>query len=350
MEELNLGEEQDYGEVLYEKSSAKAVIDAPTGKVGAKGWAQRIYMLTLGAALFAWFLYSLFTAAKQPNISAGKAVINHLAAFFVLILAEAILLFTAFGTWGKFSRAVLKHKILTRQHRMEGAKTRQLENELKAADENKPKENAIRIYRDYVVVVNEGETTAISRAKLKNVKCEPKPAGYQVIFTLIDDTQAEANLLLPMGDLPLIKKHFDSFEYTPLKRGKGYIKSKFPLLAFMFVPLIIGVVLIILHCLVLPDMPVVFGVLFIAFGVLLVIIQFSDVAVIRHGVVPIGGGIIVMALPLAALLTIAGFTKLSVATLLSTFTAVHAVLSLFLGFGPLLIILGIAGIVDCARL
>ena len=348
MDNTELNEEQDYGEVLYEKSNAKAAIDAPTGKVGAKGIAQRIYTVALGATLVGWFLYSLISSIMDGD--AGKAVVNHLAAFFVLVLAELILLFTAFGTWGKFSRAVLKHKALTRQRRMEGVKTRQLESELKAADENKVKENAIRIYRDYVVVVNDGESTAIARVKLKKVNCEFKPAGYQVSFILIDDTQVDANIFIPAVDLPLIKKHFDCFDYTPAVRNKGYLKSKFPLLAVMFLPVIIGVVLLILANTVLRGMPLILGAGFLAFGVLLVIMQFSDVAVICHGVAPIGGGLIITALPLGILFTLSDLLKKSALTLLATFTPVHAVLSVFLGFGPLLIIAGIAGIIYCMKM
>ena len=340
--------EQDYGEVLYENSNAKSVIDAPTGKVGAKGWAQRIYMIVLGVALFGWFLYSLINAAMS-SIGVGKAIVNHLAAFFILVLAELILMFTAFGTWGKFARAALKHKVLTRQHRMEGVKTRQLESELREADENKAKENAIRIYRDYVVVVNGGESTAIACVKLKSVKCVHKPAGYQMTFILTDDSQVEANLCIPIADLPLVKKHFDCFEYAPAEREKGYLKNKFPLLAFMFVPVIIGIVLIILRTYVLRGMPLILGAGLLAFGVLLVIMQFSDVAAIGHGVAPICGGLIITALPLGILFTLADLLKKSAVILLSTFTPVHAVLSVFLGFGPLLIILGIAGLIDCMK-
>ena len=351
MQELDVTQAPDLGAVLYEKSNAKSFLDAPKGKVGAKGWAQRIYMLVLGAALLGWFLYSLITSAKQPDVSVGRAIVKHLAAFFVLILAEMILMFTAFGVWGKFARAALRHKVLTRQRRMEGVKTRQLEAEIKEADANKDKENAIRIYDQYVAVVNNGEETLLNKNDLQRVKCEARPMGYQLTFCKYDGEELVADALLPLSDLPLVKKYFDRCDYTPAERGKGYLKKKFPMLAFTFLPVLIGVALICVHCLVLPQMPVVFGILFLALGVLLVIGQFSDVAVIKHGVMPIGGGLIVMALPLAALVTLVGFVKeFTYVSLLSTFTAAHAALALFVGFGPMLIIMGIAGIVDCTRL
>lgn len=331
----------DLGVALYEKSNAKTVYDAPIGKIGAKGWAQRVYMLVLGAALLGWFLYSAIASANFAG---------HVGTLIVLVLAELILMLTAFGGWGKFARATLKHRELTRQHRMEGLKTRMLEEEFAEADENKANENAVRVYRDYIVVINNGEEITLSRSELARVECNIKAGKYQLAFIAADDSRVVADELIPFADLPLIKKHFRNFEYTRPELEKGYMAKKFPLLGMMFVPVLIGVALILLHSLVLHEMPLAFGVLFLAFGLLLIIGQFSDIAVVGHGIMPIGGGLIIMAMPLLALKTIADFTGAAIATLLMPFTAVHAVLGLFFGFGPMLIILGIAGIADCAKI
>ena len=349
MEENTFSEiELNYGEILFEKSNAKSIYDVPTGRVDAKGWAQRIYMIILGTGLFGWFLYSLIIAVGQNGI--GKAIVGHLLAFFVLLIAEFILLLTAFGGWGKFSRAALRHKSLTRKHRVEGVRTRAFEEELKAADANKANECAIRVYREYIVVINRGEKTVLPRYELERVQCDARSQGYQITFITYNGKEVVAQELLPISDLPIVKKHFERFDYTPANRGQGYLRKKFPLLAFMFIPILIGTALILLHCLVLHDMPIIFGILFVAFGVLFMIAQFSDVPAIKHGIMPIGGGIIIAAMPLGVIITITDLTQLSITALLATFTAIHAVLALFLGFGPLLIILGIAGLVDCSKM
>ena len=350
--EMNIREsEVYYGVVLYEKSNAKSVLDAPTGKIGAKGWAQRIYMIILGVALFGWFLYSLISTASQVDVGVGKAIVRHLASFFLLLMAEAILMLTAFGGWGKFARMALKHKVLTRQHYMEGVRTRQLDEELKAADANKDKEYAIRIYNDYIVVVNLGETITIPRSQLQRVTCEKVNSVYKLTFNLYDDTQILANIGIPLADIPFVKKHFDNFDYTPAPRGKGYIKKKFPMLAFAFLPLLLGIAILILRSLVLQGMPIIFGIVFIAFGVIFVTAQFSDVAVIGHGIMTILGGILLVGLPIGIALQIVDLvSEISLVTVLTTFTPFHAVLSVFLGLGPMLIILGISAIVDCARM
>ncbi|MCH5152465.1 MAG: hypothetical protein J1F68_00690 [Clostridiales bacterium] len=352
MEELKVHEtEVDYGVVLYENSNAKSVLDAPTGKVGAKGWAQRIYMIILAVLLFGWFLYSLIHKASQPDVGFGKAVVEHIAAFFLLLMAEVILMLTAFNAWGKFARAVLKHKSLTRKHGIEGAQTRQLEAELQAADANKAKEDAVLVYRDYIVVVNRGETTTIDRSQLRRVSCKRGSVGYHVCFDLYDDTQVMTYLQLPISEIPFIKKHFDNFEYTPAQREKGYFKKKFPMLIFAFLPLLLGIAILILRSLVLQGMPIIFGIVFMAFGVVFITAQFSDIAVIGHGVLTILGGILLVGLPLGIALQIVDLVEeISLVNVLTTFTPFHAVFSVFLGFGPMLIIIGISAICDCAKL
>ena len=341
----------DYGEILYEKSNAKTQLDTPTGKIGAKGWAQRIYMLLLSAGLLAWFVYSLVHMASQEEVSLLEAIVAHVMPFFVLAVAELILMLSAFGGWGKFARKMLRHRELTNQRGINGAETRQLQAELNAADANLACENAVRIYRDYVVVVNDGQATEIPVSNLQRVTCEPASAGYKLTFHLYDNTQVVANMLLPAADVPLVKKHFYNFEHTTPPRDKGYLKKKLPMVAFMLVPVLVGVALLMLHFFVFDDMPILFGVAFMAFGVILMIAQFDDVAIIKHGVMPILFGVLLIGLPIGIALTIADMVEsISIATIMTRFTEIHAVLSVFMGLGPMLIIMGIAGIVDCARL
>ena len=340
VEELNKEQTRDFGVVLYEKSNAKHALDAPTGKLSGKEIAVRIYMILLGLAMFGWFLYSLIRAANDSEIGLAKAIASHIASFFILIVAEFIVMLTAFNVWGKFARAALKHG-LARQRGMEGVKNRELEAELAVADANKAAENAIRVYRDFIVVVNGGEETLIHRSQLQRVKCEPDPRanmrGYQVTFELYDGASVVAALPLTNADLPRFKKHLDNFEYTLASRQKGYFKKKLPTIAFLMVPVLIGVALIVVHSLVLPDMPLIFGVFFLSVGLLMVIGQFSDVAVIGNGVMGILVGLLFTALPVAIALTVADLAKeVTIASMLTYFSPLHAGLSVFFGFGPML--------------
>lgn len=338
------------GVVLFEKSNAKHALDAPTGKVGAKGWAARIYIILLGAALFSWFLYSIIRAANDPEIGVGAAIASHAVSFFILFVAEFILMLSAFNAWGKFTRAVFKRG-LARQRGMEGVKNRELEAELQAVDANKDNENAIRVYRDFIIVINNGEETRIDRQELRRVKCEPCTRGYQVTFELYDERAVIASLLLAIADLPPFKKHFDNFEYVPTSRGKDYFKKKLPMVAFMLVPILIGVGIVVVRQLVLPEMPLIIGVMFLSIGTLLMLTQFSDVAVIGNGVIPICTGLLFVGLPIGIALTVADLAEgVTLASMLTYFTPLHAGLSVFLGFGPMIIIVGIAGLIDCMRL
>ena len=354
MEELNNNQAQDFGVLLYEKSNAKHALDAPTGKLSGKGLAQRIYMVILAVALFGWYLFSLINEAKDPEIGLANAIIEHLLTFFVLVVAELILLVTAFNAWGRLARWAAKRN-LNRKRGMEGVQARQLEEELAEADANKDKECAIRVYRDFIIVVNKGEETLIHRSELQRVKCEPYPSadlrGYQVTFELYNEEPVIAAIPLLTADLPLFKKHFDNFEYTPAPLEKGYLKKRLPMVALMFVILLIGVAILVVRSLVLPAIPLIIGVVFLAFGSLLMLAQFSDIAVIGNGLIPICTGLVFTGLPIAIGLTIADLVEeITIASLLVTFTPVHAFVSVFFGFGPMLIIVGIAGIVDCTRL
>lgn len=353
MEEFTLkNNELDYGEILYEKSNAKTMYDAPTGKVGVKGWAGRIYMLLLSVLLVAWFIYSLLNQTHQENVF--KAIVDHLAAFFVLIVCEIILLLSAFGGWGKFTRFAIRNN-LTRNRGIEGVRTRKLAEEFATADANKANENAIRVYREYVVIVNNGEKTTLSQSDIRNVRCDALRQVYQLTFELYDGREIQANELIPRADLPKVKKHFERFEYTTASHGKGYLRKKLPMLAFTLIPVIIGVALIAVHFFVLPDIPLIFGMFFAFVGGILVIAQFSDIPIVQHGIIPLAFGLVFTALPFGIMFTIADMTAntenpLTIAAMLSTFTPIHAGLGLFLGLGPMMIIVGIAGIVDCVRM
>ena len=351
MEELNKEQTPDYGVVLYEKSTAKHALDAPTGKVGAKGWAQRIYMLLLAVALFGWFLYSLISAATDPEIGVGKAIVNHLASFFVLFVAMMILIVSAFNLWGKFTRAMLKYKSLKRHYGRAAAEYRQLEEEFAQVEANKAKEYAIRIYRDYVIVINAGEETVIPRTHIQRVNCVKKDGSFKLTFELYDEEPVNAELCLPLADLPLVKKHFDNFEYTSASREKRYFVKKLPMLALMFFILLIGVAILVVRSLVLPDIPLIIGVVFLSFGILLTLAQFGDVAVIGNGIMLICTGLVFLALPIALGLTLVDLVEeITIASILTNFTPLHAGLSVFFGFGPMLIIIGIAGLADCFKL
>ena len=354
VEELNNEQAQDFGVLLYEISNAKHALDAPTGKVGAKGWAKRIYMILLGVALFSWFIFSVAHAASDPEIGFGNAIASHIASFFILFVAEFILMLTAFDAWGKFARMALKRG-WSRKRGMEGVQNRALEAELAEVDANKAKEYAIRVYRDFVLVVDEGETRVIPRSQIKRVKCEPdtRPEyrGYHITFELYDDENVIAGMTLSTPDVPLFRKHFDNFEYIPAKRGKEYFKRRLPTAAFMLIPTLIGVALIIVRALVLPDMPLIFGLVFVTIGSTLIIAQFNDVPVIGNGIFGILLGLIFTGLPIGITLTIVDLVEeITFAAVLTSFTPLHAGLSVFLGFGPMLIIIGIAGIVDCFKL
>ena len=67
MIEVNDNNIREFGVVLFEKSNAKHMLDAPTGNVSAKGKAIRIYLILLGVALFGWLYIVLSTWQPTPK-------------------------------------------------------------------------------------------------------------------------------------------------------------------------------------------------------------------------------------------------------------------------------------------
>ena len=233
---------------------------------------------------------------------------------------------------------------------MEGVQTRQLEEELKAADANKDKENAIRIYREYVVLVYRGNKLVLNKNEIQSVKCDPSPKGYQLRFCMYDGSE-KVSIPIPPIDLPLVRNNLDRFDYEPGQRQKIDLKKKIPGILFACIPLLIGIGILLLRHFLLNGMPIIFGLVFASFGVIFVTGQFSEVAVIHYGVITILGGMLLIGLPLGIVLTIVDLVEsITWTTVLTTFTPIHSVLSVFLGLGPMMIILGIGAIVECSRL
>ena len=98
-------------------------------------------------------------------------------------------------------------------------------------------------------------------------------------------------------------------------------------------------------------MPIIFGLVFVSFGAIFVTGQFSEVAVIHYGLMTILGGMLLVGLPLGIALTIVDLVEsITWTSVLTTFTPIHAVLSVFFGLGPMMIILGIGAIIDISRM
>ena len=370
---------QDLGTLKYEYSDAKSELDAPSGKVGVKGIVIRTYVILLMAGLLAWFIASLVLSVQE--LGAGKAVVHHIAGFFGLVMAELILLFTGFDLWGKFARAAYRRKLVSGRNRYNrhGANLRELEAELKEADENKPTENALRIYPAHIAIMNNGERIVLDRMLIAEVNCYN--FGKVLIFafrSMGDEPVQVANILIPKRDFPMVARCFgENFHHIRMvssadkRQAAGTMKQddlpeevremtkgiyrapttreKLPTLFFMLIPVLIGVAITVIHCVLLPDMPIIFGIVFMGGGVIAATMVFDDYAIMAYGVTPILGGLLITALPYGILLTISQLAKVSMASLLMPFEIWHAVFSVFFGMGIMLAILGVVGFITCIR-
>lgn len=338
----------DYGDLQYEYSDAKTIYDAPAKeKKGIKPLFTKIYMLLVAAGMLAWFLYSIVTQSISEGFS--TAFISHLLWFFILLAIEMVLILTAFKAWGKFARFTFRHN-LVRRRRKGRVRMNQLEEEFQTAEENESKENGVYVYSNYIVIMNEGNRTVLDRGELQSVsvKQTPNPRWLNLEF-LPAAEEKKYSTAVPYTDLLALRGVFT--EQLVVEGPQKNPSKPEPFLFVIFgVVILIGVALMVLHFTVFNDMPLIFGEIFAAMGVLFIVIQFNRFAVIREGVVPLLASVIVSTMIISAMILIAQLLKIEF-----TFTYVFgtfdykSVLVMFLAFMLLLFVSGIAGIIKCIR-
>ena len=347
---------QEDSELLYEYSDAKTMYDAPArGKVTLKGLISRGYIVVLGVGILVWFLYSLI--AMSIEIGFGRALLYHLPAVFGMFVGEFILFLSAFAAWGKFIRFAFRHNLVnTKAHGGEGRDLRLLEAEMNAADEQKPVENAFRVYRDFLVIINNGKKITLPRESVQKVTCQE--IGDHLGLTVYADIAVNVAVKLPRSEFPRVRRHFKEFEYRKAVRnfedGQSIAENskKFDLapLLFSFVCLAVCGGVMAMHFTFAPALPLILPLGFGFFGILLFLIAFEGYTpIIKNGVIIILLGLFFTGIPVAVLFSVVSMAGVSAVSLLLPFTVVHAVLSLFLGIGPMVLISGVAGLITSIR-
>ena len=348
--------EEALGELLYEYSDAKTMYDAPAaGKVTLKGKIARGYLLALGVGLLVWLFYSLIKMSTESGF--GFAFLYHLPSILGLFVGEVILFLSAFSAWGKFVRFAFRHNLVnTRAHGGEGRDLRRLEAEMMAADEQKPVENAFRIYRDFIVIINKGKKITLPRESVNKVTCQE--ISDRLELTVYADIAIVAVVKLPSSEFPRIRKHIKGLEYRKPLRDLEHSQSitektdKFvlPPLLFSFVCLAVCGGVMAIHFTIAPELPLILPLAFGFFGILLFLIAFEGYTpIIKNGVIVILLGLFFTGIPVGVLFSVVSMTGVTAVSLLMPFTVVHAVLGLFLGVGPTILISGVAGLITSIR-
>lgn len=343
----------DLGKLIYEfddshtaydmsKDRRKRIPKSPGG----------IFMLCILAFLAGWFLYSFINV----TVSSGflMALLTHLSGFFVLFVAGAIIVLSAFGLWGKFARFAFKHKLARGKNAADRRQLEQLEEQLEEADERKPLRNAISIYEDYIVIVNNGNEKVYDRSRLRGVRLTKYGYGKKVTFTSELGDSAYASAVLNREAVTEINRIFRDYIIKPIKYKYKEPKDRYKhervrkvrdwqcntsagtlvgLTFFMLVIMGVGITLILLHCYVTAQIPVFLGIFFLAGGVLGMFTVYEFVPIIKAFFIPFGFGVLLSVCPMGLLSTIFGaqgiaFTLKSVFGIFSPLSAGIVFLSL----------------------
>lgn len=330
------------GDLQYEYTDAKASYEVPAKT--KKNIFISAYMLVVAAGLLVWFLYSIVTHSLQNGF--GETFLAHLPYLFLLIVVELIFILTALSKWRSFVSFAFRRNLVHRRRGRGRARVNQLKAEFEEAEENKFKENALRIYTSYIEVVCEGAITLLDREKVGTVSAKPSPNGstLQLQFSA-ESGEEQLAISVPYADVVELRSIFKE-KLVEQEVNKAEPPPAAMLFIIFGVVILIGVALIVLHFTVLNDMPLVFGLFFAFIGIIFVLTQFDRFPVIRHGVIPLLAGC-VLAFTLidliSLLFTIQGI-ELTFANFFATFNY-NVAFVIFLAFTPILIISGIIGIV-----
>ena len=340
----------DCGELLWEWSNAQTMYDRRVRQTGKQKLLARAYAVFILAGMLGWFLYSFITTCIQGGFL--SAFLYHLPAVFGIIACGLILLLSTFGLWGKFLRFALRKGLTDNSH-----ESRQLAEQVRLADENRAEENAVRIYPDYIVVINKGKKMILDRAQLRRIVCTRGKDSLTLSFHGRDEYY-NAYAQIPAAEFPAINKLLrDLLDVQSATEEGGEketqthapVQNKVPVILFLLIFVGAGAAVIALHYTVIPDVPVLLGAAFIAVACILILALFSEHAVIGKGIVPLLLGLLFTAIPVATAFTVAHYMRVSFVSLLERFTIVHAVLILFLAVGPIIAAAGIKGIVDSVK-
>lgn len=324
---------EDTGEELYRASDAETALDRPAHV----GKALRVYLLALAAGFLVWFVFTFVRGVMRNGFA--DALLTHLSGLIILAAIEAILLLTAFSAWGKFTRFSLRHGYVRRN-----ADSAALAAEISEADANKPRENALRVYENCVVIINRGVKRIIDRRQLSSVHAEIGQGTMQLSFYSSEGEFLAAFLRLPEADLPRLRTIFkeiscDRTQPSGRRKGRGETALLF-IVSLVFVGF--GVGMIALHYTIAEEIPVLLGCLFIAFGLLPALASLQKYAFGKAFLLPAYMGFLFTFFPTAVLFLI---SEEGIGALLLQPFSWTAVLVLFAAIGPVLIVTAFRGLI-----
>ena len=251
-----------YGELQYEYSDAKSILDAPT-KLTLGEIICNAYLILIAVGMLVWYMYSAITHSINEGFVNAFLSGGHLIYLVFLLVIELIIYLTVFHLWAKFMRFALRRNLVNRQE----PSMRELESEFINADANKSKENALYVYTSYVVVVNHGRENVFNREVLRSVSAKKTGKNILELEFFLKDGNDTFNILLPYTDIIKLRKIFSGLlfvksEVQNIERNNEAIGA----ICFGGLFILIGIMLIISYFTFFKDLkevPLLFGIIFL---------------------------------------------------------------------------------------
>ena len=333
----------DFGELQYEYSDAKTIYYAP--EKSPRRLVEKLaksYLLLIAAGMLVWYLYSLIANSMRDGFI-NALLDGHLIYLAILAVIEAIILLSVFHWWGKFIRFAFRHNLV--KHEKEGI--RELKSALDKADDNIYKENALYIYHLYIVIVKNGIKTVLNRAALRSVSAWRIEADELKLIFFSKDKDNTFSVNVPYSDLTELRNIFSELLYEkPEKQRIEREKASVFSIVFAIFFILASIALIILGVKISENLLIVLGLMFICGGIMILLVQFQECAVVKHGLIPLLLGITFAVFSIGPMLLIAQEhgIELTFKNFFGTFNY-NAIFVFFLSFTPLIIFAGIADIV-----
>lgn len=336
-----------YGELQYGYTDAKTMYDAPAkltlGEKLAKG-----YYLLIAACMLVWYVYSLITHSINDGFINAFLSGGHLLYLVALIVIELVVILSAFNLWGAFMRLVLRRNLVNRAE----SDISDIESELERADANKYKENALYVYTSFIVITNFGRETVFNRSVLRSVSAIKRGECDLDLEFFLKDEDRSYNITVPYFDLIKLRKIFSGILTEKSERQNvGINNESIGAICFGVLFIFIGIFLIVSRFTFMQELgnvPLLFGIVFSAFGILAILLQFYKYVIFKEGFVPLFTGFIFFVLPFSILYLVGQELGVTINTFFGTFNY-NAVAVFLLSFSPVFISGGIVGIVKCIR-
>lgn len=194
------------GKILYEFSDSRTWLDFSKQKRRsiAKS-AHGIILLTLAGLLAAWLVVS-FIYRMSAEADKKAVALSMLPSLLVVAASVAILIISVLGVWGIVTRFALSHRLTSARSGLDRMRLAQMQADFARADSNKPYENAITVYKDYVCFIFYGNKYVLKKQSIE-MEASRKEGDLFIAFTT-DGRRTEFPVPIPSGEFFLFNKAF----------------------------------------------------------------------------------------------------------------------------------------------